>query len=107
MLRLAVRILGIFALAGAFVAAVIDGTRSIAAGEISMVQLGEQMQILLGPKFSMLQPFIEHSLSPIVWNQVVVRLLMTPIWVVLLVLGVGFLAATQQRRGEIGFSTRL
>ena len=106
MFRLIFRSFGILALASAFVALVVDGTRSIAAGEIMMARLGEMAQQALGAKFAALQPLIERNLTPLLWNLVVERLLLVPLWIVLAALGILLVLATQARRDDIGFSPR-
>ena len=106
MFRVLFRITGILALAGAFVALVVDGTRSIAAGQISMARLGDPLQQALGPKFANLQPLIERNISPLLWDPVLVRLLLVPTWVALMLLGCLLILATRQRRAKIGFATR-
>lgn len=106
MIRLIFRSFGILALACAFVALVVDGTRSIAAGEIMMARLGEIAQHALGAKFAALQPLIERNITPLLWSLVVERLLLVPLWLVLAALGIGLVLATQARRDEIGLSSR-
>lgn len=106
MFRLLFRTIGILALAAAFVALVVDGTRSIAAGEITMARLGDMAQQVLGAKFATLQPLIERNLTPLLWSLVVANLLALPLWVVMAILGILLVLATGARQDSIGFSTR-
>ena len=105
MFRLLFRILAILALAGGFVALVVDGTRSIAAGEISMAGFGEVLQQALGPKFATLQPALAR-LTPLLWDPVALKVLATPLWIVLILLGIFLVLATRRREPKIGFSSR-
>ena len=106
MFRILLRVTGMLALAGAFVALVVDGTRSIAAGQITMTRLGEALQQVLGTKFAALQPAIERNISPLLWDPVMVRLLWTPTWAVLMLLGCLLILAARKRGGQIGFASR-
>ncbi len=105
MFRILLRILGILALAGGFVTLVVDGTRSIAAGEVSMAGLGEVSQQVLGPKFASLQPAIAR-LSPLLWDPVALGVLAAPLWIVLVAPGIMLVLATRRREPKIGFSAR-
>ena len=52
MFRLTFRFLGLLLLAAAFAALVIDGTRSIAGGALSLSALGQTLSWLMPDKFS-------------------------------------------------------
>lgn len=106
MLRLLFRLAGILSLAGAFVALVVDGTRSIAAGEPGMARLGEQLQQVLGPKYAVIQPAVERNISPLLWDPVLVRLFQAPTWGVLAIVGILLILLTKPREPQIGYSVR-
>lgn len=106
MIRLFFRLLGIVALAGAFVMAVIDGTSSIAAGEISISAFRMAVMRLAGDKFALIQPAIERNVTPLLWDPVCITLLALPTFAVLAVAGAILLLATRKKRRTIGFSSR-
>jgi hypothetical protein len=104
MIRLAFRLLGLILLAGAFAALIIDGTRTIAGGSLSMTPLSETLLWAM-PKFANLQPQIEH-LNRYLWDPVTVTLLKLPTFAVAGVLGFLALALRQRKRTRIGYSNR-
>lgn len=106
MIRLLFRLLGILALAGAFVMAVIDGTSSIAAGEWVITGAKALLIRVLGDKFALIQPAIERHVTPLLWDPVLASLLALPAFSLLALLGALLILATAKRRPKIGFSSR-
>lgn len=106
MIRLLFRLLGIMALAGAFVMAVVDGTSSIAAGEWVITGTKALLVQMLGDRFALIQPAIERHMTPLLWDPVLVALLGLPVFAVLALLGALLILATGKRRPTIGFSSR-
>ncbi|MGP0059036.1 MAG: hypothetical protein ACLPID_07110 [Beijerinckiaceae bacterium] len=104
MIRLAFRLLGLILLAGAFTALIIDGTRTIAGGGLSMTPFGETL-LWVAPKFSSLQPQIEHFNSYL-WNPVTITLLRLPTFAIAGIIGFLALALSQKKRATIGYSSR-
>ena len=105
MFRLLFRTIGFFLLAAAFADLVVDGTRSIAAGALSLTPLDQTISWLSPDKIAALKPAIEH-LNPFLWDPVTVGLLRLPTWLVAGVLGTLIMLLTQKRRPKIGFSSR-
>ena len=105
MIRFFFRVIGFFLLAGAFAALVIDGTRSIAGGMLSLTPLGATIAWLAPAKFAALKPLIDH-LNPYLWNLVMVHLLLLPTWLVIGGFGTLIMALTQKRQPKIGYSSR-
>jgi len=81
------RILAFLLLAAGFVAAVMDGARTIANGALDYAKLGGTLFGLFGDRFLLLQPAVERHLHPLLWDPVLLNLLVLPTSVVLLVLG--------------------
>lgn len=106
MIRLAVRIFGILCLAGAFVALVVDGTRSIAVNELSIARLADLLHHVLGPRFDAIKPAIERNISPLLWDPVFVHLIKIPTFIVLALLGVFSIWLTRRRAAKIGYIAR-
>lgn len=106
MFRLTFRLLGLLLLAAAFAALVIDGTRSIAGGMLSLTPLGQTMAWLMPEKFATLEPAVQHAVPPLLWDPVMVNLLLMPTWLVIGGLGIIVMLLTQKRRPKIGYSSR-
>ncbi|MGA3301855.1 MAG: hypothetical protein ABSC72_01040 [Methylovirgula sp.] len=105
MFRLLARTIGLFLLAGAFAALVIDGTRSIAGGSLSLTSLATTIGWIAPDKVAGLKPSISH-ISAFLWDPVAVILLKLPTWVILGILGSLIMLATRRRQPKIGFSSR-
>jgi hypothetical protein len=106
MFRLTFRFLGLLLLAAAFAALVVDGTRSIAGGALSLAPFGQTMLWLLPSKFASVKAAAQHALPPFFWDSVMVHVLHMPTWVVAGGLGVLLMLLTQKRRPKIGYSNR-
>ncbi|MFY8038840.1 MAG: hypothetical protein ACOVN4_04125 [Bosea sp. (in: a-proteobacteria)] len=81
------RILAFLLLAAGFVAAVMDGARTIANSAVDYAKLGSTLFRLFGERFLLLQPAVERHVHPLLWDPVLLNLLVLPTSVVLLVLG--------------------
>lgn len=105
MLRFLFRTLGLILLACAFAAAIVDGTRSIAAGSLVFTTLGQAMELYMPTQLASLQDAaarVHHWLR----DPGLVMILLLPLWLIAGALGGGLLALTQPRRPVIGFSSR-
>jgi len=102
MFTLLVRLLGLFAIAGAVVGLVIDGTKSIAASTLTVTPLGQAWFAFHPASLTSLQTavatHIETYVGPWVWSPVVQFLLTLPTWLILGALG-AFLILAGRRRG--------
>ncbi|HEY5226357.1 MAG TPA: hypothetical protein VIJ06_06155 [Methylovirgula sp.] len=105
MFRLLFRTIGFFMLAAAFADLVVDGTRSIAGGALSLTPLDKTLAWLAPDKIAGLKPAIER-LNPFLWDPVMIHFLVLPTWVVIGVLGALIMALTRKRRPKIGYSSR-
>ena len=105
MFRLFFRFLGLLVLAVAFVALVVDGTRSIAANRVDILPLGRACTLLAPDAFQKIRIAIEGHL-PLLWDPILVTLLLLPSWVVLGGTGMVLLALTRRRAPIIGYSRR-
>jgi hypothetical protein len=106
MLRFIFRFIGLWLLAGAFVSLVIDGTRSISAGRVAVTQFGMAWDALHPSSFDAMRTWIEAQLPLWVWNPLLLSVMLTPIWVVLGVVGVIFALMGRRREHRIGYSSR-
>jgi hypothetical protein len=106
MFRLTLRFLGLLLLAAAFAALVVDGTRSIAGGALSLTPLRQTMIWLMPEKFATLKLALQHALPRFLWDPVVVNVLLMPTWLVVGIVGILLMLLTQKRRPRIGYSDR-
>jgi hypothetical protein len=106
MIRFFVRLIALLILAGAFVALVLDGTRSIAAGAFTFTDVGSTAAALFPQKFATLQPLVERSLRPFVWDPVLVTFFALPLCLVLAAVGALLLRVTRRASVKIGYTSR-
>jgi hypothetical protein len=105
MIRFLVRLVAVVLLAGGFAAAIIDGTRSIAANDLMMTSTGDLARTLLPNAFARLQPAAER-ISPLAWNPVLINVLIVPACLMLALLGLVLLWLVRRPAPKIGYSSR-
>jgi hypothetical protein len=101
MFRFLLRLSGLFSLAGAFAALVIDGTRSLAGGRVILTPLSDLLVQRIG--------MIERgalSLHPLLWDPIATTLLRLPLWIALGLAGVLLLQLARPPQPLIGYSDR-
>jgi hypothetical protein len=95
------RILGVWLLLLAMVAAVVDATKSLAGGGAWVVTpMGEQWRQLAPDTLIVSKTWIETNAGKFLWDPVIVSILSAPTWVVFGILGV-FLYWLGQKRKEV------
>ena len=104
-LRFLLRVLGLLALAGAFAALIVDGTRSVAAGQFVLMSLGRLITVVSPDGFVKLRTAIETH-APMLWDPVMVTILLLPTWCVLGVLGLVLMGLARPPRPKIGYVRR-
>jgi len=93
------RILGVWLLLLAMVAAVIDATKSLAGGGAWVVTpMGEQWHALSPETLQDAKLAIETNVSPFLWDPVMTTILHAPTWVVFGILGVLLYWLGQKRK---------
>jgi hypothetical protein len=106
MLRLAFRFSGFLTVAAAFTSLIVDGTRSIAEGAVSITSLGQTAAAFFPAQFSALGPAIERNIHPLLWNPVLTTLFWLPTWLVVGLFGLLLLTLTRKPAPKIGYSSR-
>lgn len=101
MLRSLLRFFGLVCLAGGFAALVVDGTRSIAGNSLSFTRLGGTVAWIAPKKYDAIE-----QLHPLLWNQIVVRILDVPTWAVFSLFGLLLIYLGRPPAARIGFSSR-
>jgi len=103
MLRLLIRFLGLVLLAGGFVALVVDGTRSLAGGNLHMTTLGSAVQALWPIAYRTLRATVLAHFPTFVWDPLLAMLLLTPISVALCAVGALFILASHKHHAAVGY----
>ncbi|MCB0285087.1 MAG: hypothetical protein KDE57_00435 [Calditrichaeota bacterium] len=99
-MRVIVRWIGVWLLAGAFVALVVDGVKWLANGAITSTPLGQFLYWLSPGALNLSQAVVERYTLPVLWDPVMIFVLNLPIWVVAGALGFlfAFLGRSRTRR---------
>ncbi len=102
------RFIGLWLVAGALVALVIDATKSIAASALIVTPLGDAISAYSVATLMSLQEMVQQKLEPYVggwlWDPVIQGLLMLPTWVVLGIAGFLFAWFGARRRRRTAFA---
>ena len=106
MFRFLFRFVGLWLLAGAFVALVIDGTRSITAGRIVITPLAEAWLAVHPASIDWLRQTAERDLPVWFWDSALLYALYAPLWAALGVLGLILALLGRRRPRPIGYSSR-
>lgn len=106
MTRFLIRFTGMWLLAGAFVALVIDGTRSISASRLVINRFAETAAEAFPGVVASLRAANEQSLPPWLAEALATYILNAPLWVVLGILGALFVLVPRRRTPTIGYSSR-
>jgi ABC-type Fe3+ transport system permease subunit len=97
MFRFLARIFGLLCIAGAFLIAVVDGTRLIASGQYRPVRV-QEIWLDLDPQGpARARQWIEQAGVPLLWDPVATSLLFAPAFLVLAVVGVVLMMACRRR----------
>jgi hypothetical protein len=98
-MKMLLRLLGVWLLLVAMVAAVVDATKSLAGGGTWVVTpMGEQWQALSPSTLKGAQAAVESHVGPFLWNPVITTILGAPTWVVFGILGVLLYWLGQKRK---------
>ena len=99
MLRVLFLIAAYLCLTGGFVAAVIDGARSIGAGALSLTYAED----VLRPRFPGLQAMLDN-ISPWLWDPLMVQIMRVPLGLLLSLVGLVLLLLVRRRAGYDRFA---
>jgi hypothetical protein len=102
-MRFLLRFIGLWLLAGAFVALIIDGTASIAGGSMRFNTFGQTWDNIHQDSKPVLKAFVDRNAGPWVWNSGIQLLLDQPTWVVLGVLGAILVLLGRRKAPLIGY----
>lgn len=82
MIRFLVRLVGLWLVALALVALVVDGTSSIAAMRWVFTPLGKYWFDLDAASLGLAQAAVQRHVAPALWDPVIQTLLLAPVWAI-------------------------
>lgn len=106
-MRFLARSLGLFLAAAAFVAVVVDGTRSIADNHLVYLPVRAVWLWLSPASFERMHAWVEASLSAFLWNNLISPLLGLPFALVLILLSALFFWLGRPPASRIGYVSHL
>lgn len=86
-MRIILRWIGVWLLAGAFLALIVDGVRWLANGTFQPTLAGEFWFWLSPGGLNVTQAVIERYTLPVLWDPVMIAILQLPVWAVGAALG--------------------
>jgi hypothetical protein len=104
MVRFLFRLIGFLLLAVAFIALVLDGTKSIASNKLVMTPLGRTWTDIHSTSLQLLEAGVTRHVAEWLWNPVLLNILLSPTWLVLAVLGVVLLLLGRRKKPLIGYA---
>jgi len=104
MIRFLFRFVGLISLAAAFILAIYDGTKSIAANNLYLTSVRTLWDLINAGSLARLQPSIQHYANGYLWDPVMVSFLAAPSWGVLGVLGIVLILFGRKRKPLIGYA---
>jgi hypothetical protein len=103
-MRFLLRFIGLWLLAGAFVALIIDGTASIAGGTIRFNTFGQTWDNIHQDSKPLVKAFVDRRIGDWLWTSGIQVVLDQPTWLVLGVLGVILVLLGRRKAPLIGYS---
>ncbi len=108
MIRFLCRFIGLWLIAGALVALVVDATKSIAASRLEITSLGEGWGGVAPASLAALEAFVHDTIETAtgawIWSPIAEGVLALPTWIVLGALGFLLTWAGQRRRRDLAFA---
>jgi hypothetical protein len=104
MTRFLLRLIGFLTLAAAFIALVLDGTKSIAGNRIVFTPLGQTWTDIHSTSLQLLQAGVTRHVSEWLWDPVLLNILTSPTWLVVGVFGAVLLLLGRKRKRLIGYA---
>lgn len=102
MLRLLSRFLGLLLLAGGFIALIVDGTRSIAGGELTITNLRRGAVELFPSVYESLQTSVVQK-SALLWDPIITTLMILPVSIAFGGLGALFIVLSTKRETQMRY----
>jgi hypothetical protein len=104
MIGLVSRFIGLWFVAGALVAIVVDAAKSIAASSLTMTPLGAALFSLAPSALVAAQEFVQQKIGAWLWDPVIQWILLLPTWAVLGFFGFLLTYLGRRRRVRIAYA---
>jgi hypothetical protein len=98
------RFVGLWFVAGALVAIVVDAARSIGASALTMTPLGAALFTLAPSSLVAAQEFVQQKIGGWVWDPLIQWILLLPTWAVLGAIGFLLTYLGRRRRVRIAYA---
>lgn len=102
MIAFIARFTGLWMIAGALVALVVDGTKTIAAASLTVTPLGQSWYSISPSTLIAAQSFVQQKVEAVIghwlWDPLIVWILLLPTWLVLGVIGTWLVYLGRKRR---------
>jgi hypothetical protein len=104
MIRFLCRFIGLICLAAAFILAIYDGTKSIAASNLYLTSVRTLWELINAGSLARLKPLIAPYANGYLWDPVMVGLLAAPSWVMFGFLGIVLILLGRKKKPLIGYA---
>jgi hypothetical protein len=104
MIRFLLRFLGLICLAGAFILAIYDGTKSIAGNRLYLTSVRTLWELLNPNSLAQLKPFLSSYAHGMLWDPGMVSILSSPAFSMLACLGIVFIMLGRKKKPLIGYA---
>jgi hypothetical protein len=98
------RFLGLLCLAGAFILAIYDGTRSIAASRVFLTSVRTLWELINANSLAQVKPLVSPYAGGVLWDPGMVAILNAPAFTLLGCLGVVLLMLGRRKKPLIGYA---
>jgi hypothetical protein len=109
MIAFIARFIGLWMIAGALVALVIDGTKTIAASTLTVTPLGQSWYAISPSTLMSAQGFVQGTVESYIghwlWDPLIVWLLLLPTWLVLGLFGTWLVYVGRKRRMSAAYAS--
>ena len=109
MIAFIARFIGLWLIAGALVALVVDGTRTIANSQLEIYTFGEFWKFVSFSSLQAAERFIQNEIETYtghwLWNPLIMWILLLPTWLVLGLLGALLVYVGRKRRTTVAYAS--
>ena len=104
MIRFVLRFLGLICLAAAFILAIYDGTRSIAANRVFLTSVRTLWELIGANSLTQMKPLLSPYAGGVLWDPGMVAILNAPAFTLLGCVGVVLLMLGRRKKPLIGYA---
>ena len=104
MIRFLLRFLGLICLAAAFILAIYDGTKSIAASRVFLTSVRTLWELINANSLMQVKPLLTHYAGGMLWDPGMVSILNAPAFTLLACVGIVLLMLGRRKKPLIGYA---